>query len=68
MNQKMSCYNNEMFEDIKNSSNWETIEKVSKGWSSDDKYMGLITGNDDVSNIPMIKKCLLTNQLISDDE
>lgn len=27
-----------MFEDIKNSSNWETVEKVSKGWSSDRKY------------------------------
>ena len=28
-----------MFEDIKNSSNWETIEKVSRGWSSDSKYL-----------------------------
>ncbi|MGN1299458.1 MAG: helix-turn-helix domain-containing protein [Candidatus Scatovivens sp.] len=41
---------------------------VNLKYSSDDKYMGLITGTDDVSNIPMIKKCLLTNQLISDDE
>ena len=28
-----------MFEDIKNSSNWETIEKISRGWSSDSKYL-----------------------------
>ena len=28
-----------MFEDIKNSSNWETVEKISKGWSSDSKYL-----------------------------
>lgn len=27
-----------MFEDIKDSSNWETVEKISKGWSSDSKY------------------------------
>lgn len=27
-----------MFEDIKNSSNWVTIEKVRKGWSNDRKY------------------------------
>ncbi|MCM1184742.1 MAG: phosphotransferase [Roseburia sp.] len=27
-----------LFEDIKNSSEWETVEKVSKGWSSDTKY------------------------------
>ncbi len=28
-----------MFEDIKNSNNWKTIEKISKGWSSDCKYL-----------------------------
>lgn len=28
-----------MFEDIKDSSNWESIEKVSKGWSTDSKYL-----------------------------
>lgn len=28
-----------MFEDIKDSCNWETVEKVSKGWSSDRKYL-----------------------------
>lgn len=28
-----------MFQDIKNSNNWETVEKVSKGWSSDSKYL-----------------------------
>ena len=28
-----------MFEDIKNSSNWETIERISRGWSSDSKYL-----------------------------
>ena len=28
-----------MFEDIKNSNNWETVEKISKGWSSDSKYL-----------------------------
>ncbi len=28
-----------MFKDIKNSNNWLTIEKVSKGWSSDNKYL-----------------------------
>lgn len=27
-----------MFEDIENSSSWDTVEKVSKGWSSDSKY------------------------------
>ena len=27
-----------MFRDIKNSETWESIEKVSKGWSSDNKY------------------------------
>ena len=27
-----------MFEDIRDSGNWETVEKVSKGWSSDRKY------------------------------
>lgn len=27
------------FEDIKNSNNWETVEKISKGWSSDSKYL-----------------------------
>lgn len=27
-----------MFEDIRDSVNWETIEKISKGWSSDSKY------------------------------
>lgn len=28
-----------MFEDIKNSSNWKTVEKISKGWSGDSKYL-----------------------------
>lgn len=28
-----------MFEDIKNSGDWERIEKISKGWSSDSKYL-----------------------------
>lgn len=28
----------ELFEDIKNSSEWKFVEKVSKGWSSDSKY------------------------------
>ena len=27
-----------MFEDIKNSSDWQSVDKVSKGWSSDSKY------------------------------
>ena len=27
-----------MFKDIKNSETWESIKKVSKGWSSDNKY------------------------------
>ena len=27
-----------MFEDINNNNNWESVEKVSKGWSSDSKY------------------------------
>ncbi len=27
-----------MFEDIKNSTEWKSVEKVSKGWSSDSKY------------------------------
>ena len=28
----------QMFEDIKNSSDWQSVDKVSKGWSSDSKY------------------------------
>lgn len=28
-----------MFKDIKGSSNWESVEKVSKGWSNDSKYL-----------------------------
>ena len=28
-----------MFQDIKGYENWETIEKLSKGWSSDEKYV-----------------------------
>lgn len=37
-------------------------------YSSDEKYMGLITGTDDISNIPMIKKCLLSKNLITDSQ
>lgn len=28
----------QMFEDIKNNSDWQSVDKVSKGWSSDSKY------------------------------
>ena len=28
-----------MFMDIESSSNWEYVEQISKGWSSDEKYM-----------------------------
>ena len=28
-----------MFIDIESSSNWEDVEQISKGWSSDTKYM-----------------------------
>lgn len=28
-----------MFEDIKNSNTWETVERISKGWSSDRKFL-----------------------------
>lgn len=34
-----------MIEDIKNCSSWKSVEKISKGWSSDVKY--LITAEDD---------------------
>ena len=34
-----------MIEDIKNYSSWKNVEKISKGWSSDVKY--LITAEDD---------------------
>ena len=28
-----------MFMDIESSSNWQAVEQISKGWSSDKKYM-----------------------------
>ena len=28
-----------MFEDIDNSVDWKSVIKISKGWSSDEKYM-----------------------------
>ena len=34
-----------MLEDIKDYSTWKTVEKISKGWSTDTKY--LVTTNDD---------------------
>lgn len=34
----MKYIGTQMFEDIKNSSDWQSVDKVSKGWSSDSKY------------------------------
>jgi hypothetical protein len=38
---------------------------VNLKYASDNRYMGSISGTDDETNLPIMKKCLLTKDIIS---
>ncbi len=37
-------------------------------YTSDDRYMGVIVGTDDTTNIPIAKKCILLKQMLNEDD